>query len=205
MALKDPIKKLKRSDFFLPENRVVYCAFHNPLKINPKLFYSWINILKKVENSVLWIKVNNNVSRQNLELEAKKKNIDSKRIVFTEREEDINLHLEKLKLADIFLDSYPYNSHSTIYDNIKAELPMVIQEGKIFSSRVGASIYSSFGMEELVAKNRKEYENIAVNIGQNHSKRKKIKEKIKNNSEKFKLFENEKITNELEKIYKSLI
>ena len=125
--------------------------------------------------------------------------------MFTEREEDINLHLEKLKLADIFLDSYPYNSHSTIYDNIKAELPMVIQEGKIFSSRVGASIYSSFGMEELVAKNRKEYENIAVNIGQNHSKRKKIKEKIKNNSEKFKLFENEKITNELEKIYKSLI
>lgn len=205
VALKDSNKKLKRSDFFLPENHVVYCAFHNPLKINPKLFHSWINILKKVDNSVLWIKVNNKISRQNLELEAKKRNIDSKRIVFTEREEDINLHLEKLKLADIFLDTYPYNSHSTVYDNIKAELPMIIQKGKIFSSRVGASIYSSFGMGELVAKNRKEYENIAIDIGQNYSKLKKIKEKIKINSDKFKLFDNEKITNELEKIYKSLI
>ena len=82
---------------------------------------------------------------------------------------------------------------------------MIIQKGKIFSSRVGASIYSSFGMGELVAKNRKEYENIAINIGQNYSKLKKIKEKIKINSDKFKLFDNEKITNELEKIYKSLI
>ena len=64
--------------------------------------------------------------------------------------DDINKHINRLKLADIFLDTYPYNSHSTIYDYIRAELPMIILKGKTFSSRVGASIYSSIKMDSLL-------------------------------------------------------
>ena len=115
--------------------------------------------------------------------------------------DDINNHINRLKLADIFLDTYPYNSHSTIYDYVRAELPMIILKGKTFSSRVGASVYSSIKMDKLVVNNKMQYEKLAVELGNNKSKLNKIKNELKLNSEKFKIFDNINITKDLEKIY----
>ena len=197
--------KFSRKDHNLPNDKIVFCAFHNPLKINPELFDIWCNILKKVDQSVLWLKIGEEISKKNLISEAIKRNIDSSRIIFAERMDDINKHINRLKLADIFLDTYPYNSHSTIYDYIRAKLPMIILKGEAFSSRVGASIYSSIKMEKLVAKNKIQYEKLAVELGNNKSKLNKIKNELKINSEKFKIFDNIKITKDLEKIYFKLI
>ena len=143
--------------------------------------------------------------QKNLISEAVKRNIDSSRIIFAERMDDINKHINRLKLADIFLDTYPYNSHSTIYDYIRAELPMIILKGKTFSSRVGASIYSSIKMDKLVVNNKIQYEKLAVELGNNKSKLNKIKNELKLNSEKFKIFDNITITKDLEKIYFKLV
>jgi protein O-GlcNAc transferase len=194
-------KTYLRSDFNLPKNEVVFCAFHNPLKINPDIFNVWMNILKKTGNSVIWIKANDNIARKNLLQEAKKRAINSDRIVFTKGIEDINNHLQRLKLADIFLDTFPYNSHSTVYDYLTANLPMIIMKGQSFPSRVGSSIYSSLGLSELVAKNYLDYENIAINLANNKSELLKVKKKIKTQINKHYLFDKKKFTLDLEDIY----
>ena len=205
VSLNNSNYKFFRKDHNLPDDKIVFCAFHNPLKINPELFDIWCNILKKVSQSVLWLKIGEEISKKNLISEAVKRNIDSSRIIFAERMDDINKHINRLKLADIFLDTYPYNSHSTIYDYIRAELPMIILKGKTFSSRVGASIYSSIKMDKLVVNNKIQYEKLAVELGNNKPKLNKIKNELKINSEKFKIFDNTKITRNLEKIYFKLV
>ena len=205
IALKNSSKKFTRAEFNLPEDSIVFCAFHNPLKINPELFELWVNILKKVKNSVLWIKTNNKSLENNLKREATEKKLNPNRIIIAEGIEDIGDHIERLKLADIFLDTYPYNSHSTSYDYIRAELPMVVWEGKTYASRVASSIYSSIDMDNLIAKNKLEYENIATELGTNKLKLKEIKNKLSKIKESHKLFDSSKITKELEKIYKNLI
>jgi protein O-GlcNAc transferase len=166
----------------------------------------WVNILKKAKNSVLWIKTNNKSLENNLKKEAIEKKLNPDRIIIAEGFiENINDHIERLKLADIFLDTYPYNSHSTSYDYIRAELPMIVWEGKTYASRVASSIYSSINMDYLIAKNKLEYENIATELANNKLRLKEIKNKLKKIKENHKLFDSNKITEELEKIYKNLI
>jgi predicted O-linked N-acetylglucosamine transferase (SPINDLY family) len=204
ISRKSSIKKCSRTEFNLPENKIIFCAFHNPLKINPDIFSVWMNILKKTKNSVIWIKANDDLARENLKKEAQKRDVDPDRLIFTRGVENINDHLKKLKLADIFLDTYPYNSHSTVYDYLKANLPMIIMEGNSFPSRVGSSIYASIGLSELVARNYLDYENIAINLANDKSKLLKIKTKINIQVEKNYLFNSKKFTLDLENIYYKL-
>tara|TARA_B110000305_G_C19420231_1_gene630474 strand:+ start:116 stop:2074 length:1959 start_codon:yes stop_codon:yes gene_type:complete len=194
-------KKFSRSELNLPEKEIVFCAFHNPHKINPEIFNVWIKILKRTKKSVLWIRSNNEVAKKNLKHQAKKGGLNPQRIIFAGRTENINDHIERLKLADIFLDTYPYNSHSTIYDNLKAHLPMVIREGISFPSRVGSSVYSSINLNELVAKNNLDYENIAVALANSSSKLNKIKNKIQIQLKDNYLFNSKNFTEDLEKVY----
>ena len=204
ISRKSSIKMCSRTEFNLPENKIIFCAFHNPLKINPDIFSVWMNILKKTKNSVIWIKANDGLARENLKKEAQKRDVDPDRLIFTRGVENINDHLKRLKLADIFLDTYPYNSHSTVYDYLKANLPMIIMEGNSFPSRVGSSIYASIGLSELVAKNYLDYENIAINLANDKSKLLRIKTKINIQVEKNYLFNSKKFTLDLEDIYYKL-
>ena len=175
-------KKFLRTEFNLLENSIVFCAFHNPLKINPDLFDVWVNILKRVKDSILWIKTDNKHLESNIKIEAEKRGLKAEKIVITEGLEDINDHIERLKLADIFLDTYPYNSHSTTYDYIRAQLPMVVWKGNTFSSRVASSIYSLMSLDNLIANNAVEYENISVELATNKKKLLDIKNKLRNHS-----------------------
>lgn len=204
ISRKSSIKMCSRTEFNLPENKIIFCAFHNPLKINPDIFSVWMNILKKTKNSVIWIKANDDLARENLKKEAQKRDVDPDRLIFTRGVENINDHLKRLKLADIFLDAYPYNSHSTVYDYLKANLPMIIMEGNSFPSRVGSSIYASIGLSELVARNYLDYQNIAINLANDKSKLLKIKTKINIQVEKNYLFNSKKFTLDLEDIYYKL-
>ena len=204
ISRKSSIKMCSRAEFNLPENKIIFCAFHNPLKINPDIFNVWMKILKKTKNSVIWIKANDDLARENLKKEAQKRSVDPDRLIFTRGVENINDHLKRLKLADIFLDTYPYNSHSTVYDYLTANLPMIIMEGNSFPSRVGSSIYASIGLSELVARNYLDYENIAINLANDKSKLLKIKAKINIQVEKNYLFNSKKFTLDLEDIYYKL-
>ena len=137
--------------------------------------------------------------------EAKKRALDTKRIIFAKGMANINDHIERLKLADIFLDTYPYASHSTIYDYFKAYLPAVIREGNSFPSRVGSSIYSTAGLSELIAKSSLDYEKIAIDLANDKSKLLKFRNKIKNEVKNSYLFDSDKFTNNLENLYLKII
>ena len=204
ITLKGSNNIFTRSEFNLPDNETVFCAFHNPHKINPEIFNTWVNILKKTEKSVLWIKSSNSDAQANLQKEAEKRGVNKNRIIFAKGVENINDHIERLKLADIFLDTFPYNSHSTVYDYLRANLPMIIMEGNSFPSRVGSSIYSSLDLKELVAKNYTEYENIAVKLSKNKERLLNLKTKIKTLVKEDYLFNSKKFTLDLENIYSKI-
>ena len=205
VTLKKSEKIYTRSEFGLPEKEIVFCAFHNPHKINPEVFNVWMKILKKIKKSVLWIKSNDDVAIENLKRETKKRGVDSNRIIFAEGfVEDINDYLERLKLADIFLDSFPYGSHSTVYDYLRANIPMIGMQGKSFSARVAYSIFSSLELSELIAKSESEYLEIAVNLANDKNKLLNLKHKIKTQVDQHYLFNSEEFTLDLENIYSNL-
>jgi predicted O-linked N-acetylglucosamine transferase (SPINDLY family) len=140
----------------LPENSFVYCCFNNNLKILPTTFARWMRILAKVEGSVLWLLKDSNLATENLRKEACKHGIDAKRIVFAERMALAD-HLSRHYNADLFLDTIPYNAHTTTSDALWAGLPVLTLLGQSFASRVSASLLNAINMPEFLAHSEEEY------------------------------------------------
>ena len=119
-------------------------------------------------------------SLKKISQKKQKRGLEKNRLIFTEIIKQKEDHLNRLALADIFLDTFPYVSHSTTYDYIDIGLPSISLKGKSFASRVSASIYSQIDLDELIAINKNEYVNIAVNLATNKNKLNKVREKLKN-------------------------
>ena len=198
--MKKTSKKFSRHDFGLPEDKFIFCCFNQHQKISPKIFNIWMNILKKNQNSLLWLLEDNIFSKKNLILEAEKSKIDKNRIFFSNRLvlED---HLERIKLADLFLDTFPYTAHTTCSDAIRSGLPVLTLMGETFASRVAASLLKTIHLDELVTKSINEYEKFANYLCNNQDALKKIKDKIGKNQIKSKLFNSKIFTENLEKGY----
>ena len=193
-------KQFKRIDFGLPEDSFIYCSFNNNYKITPDIFDTWMNILKKVDNSVLWILKSNEIASKNLKKEAEKKGIDEGRIIFADFLPN-DEHLKRISLADVFLDTYPYNAHTTASDAIRMGIPIITLTGNSFASRVGASILSSVNIKELITYNQKDYEEVSISLGMKPEKLLAIKSKLKENLVKAPLFNSIKFTKNLEELY----
>tara|TARA_Y100000746_G_C15026326_1_gene253419 strand:- start:27 stop:494 length:468 start_codon:yes stop_codon:yes gene_type:complete len=136
--------------------------------------------------------------------EAEKRNIDKNRIIFAESM-DREFHLKRYELADLFLDSFPYNAHTTSSDAIRMGVPILTLKGKSFASRVSASILNQVNMNELVTNSIEEFQEKAIALGNDKNKLKEIKETIKKNVPHSKLFDSLTFTKDLEKIYQQLI
>ena len=176
-----------REKFHLPSDGLIYACFNNPIKITPIEFNIWSNILIRVENSYLWLLSTNDIFKENILSEINKKNIDPKRIIFApviHHDE----HLERLKLADIFLDCFNYNAHTTASDALRAGLPIVTKKGKQFSARVTASLLSSIKLDELITNSEVEYENLIIKLSEDNKLLKKIKRKVVANTQSSMLF-----------------
>jgi len=200
-SIKPILNKFNRKDFKLPKNTFVYCSFNASYKINPLIFNSWMRILSETENSVLWLNGDNQFMRINIIKEAQKKGIDAKRIIFAEKTKKIEDHYSRLELADLFLDSTPYNAHTTASDSLWVGLPVLTCIGKSFAGRVAAGLLNAIDMNELIAKNLKEYEEIAIKLGNDNQKIKELKIKIKENSIRLDLFNTSKYTKNIELAY----
>ena len=159
-----------------------------------------MNILKKVDNSVLWILKSNEIASKNLKKEAEKKGIDEGRIIFADFLPN-DEHLKRISLADVFLDTYPYNAHTTASDAIRMGIPIITLTGNSFASRVGASILSSVNIKELITYNQKDYEEVSISLGMKPEKLLAIKSKLKENLVKAPLFNSIKFTKNLEELY----
>ena len=197
-------RNYSKSDFNLPENKFIYCSFNNHNKITPQIFLSWMKILKKVKNSVLWLYITNKLAKKNIIHEANKVKISEDRIIFASSIEHSE-HLKRLNLADLFLDTFPYNAHTTGSDAFRMGLPMITLKGKSFASRVLASILNANELGELVTENVKDYENLAINLGSNYNVYQNLRKKVKEKSIKSALFNNIKFTKDLEDIYSDIL
>ena len=207
--VNDNTKKISKKKFTkkqegLPENGFVFCCFNNNYKISPDEFDIWCRILTKVPDSVLWLFESNEIASSNLKKEAEKRGVKSDRIIFAERR-PIAEHLARHKLADLFLDTFFYNAHTTCSDALWSGVPVITKMGTSFPARVGASLLSAAGLGELVTKTNEEYENLALELALNPKKLAKIKSQLTKNKAKKPLFDTEKFVRDLEKSYISCV
>ena len=193
-------KIFTREELGLPKDGFVFCCFNNNYKITPQVFDVWMRLLERVENSVLWILSEDINISKNLKNEATLRGIDFNRIVFAERIK-MNEHLARQKVADLFIDTFPYTGHTTTSDALWVGLPVLTRIGKSFASRVSASLLNAMGLSVLVTNSEKEYEDLAIELATNSPKLKEIKNKLKNNRNTKPLFNTQNFARNIEKAY----
>jgi predicted O-linked N-acetylglucosamine transferase (SPINDLY family) len=193
-------KQFTRQELGLPEHGFVFCCFNNNFKILPATFEGWMRILKAVEGSVLWLFQDNAWAVENLKKEAEKQGIASDRLVFAERV-PLAEHLARHRQADLFLDTFPYNAHTTTSDALWAGLPVLTLMGSSFASRVAASLLNAIGLPELITTTQEEYEALAIELALNPKKLTGIKLKLAKNRLTAPLFDTPLFTKNLEAAY----
>ena len=194
-------KKFLREDLSLPKESFVFCCFNNNYKITPNMFDVWARLLKKIDNSVLWLIDGNSEATENLKKEAKIRNIDVSRLIFAKRMK-LEDHLARHKIADLFLDTLPYNAHTTASDSLWAGLPVLTCLGKAFPGRVAASLLRSLDLPELITYSENEYISKAEELALNPEKLTLIKNKLDTNKFSQPLFNTELFCRNLESAFK---
>ena len=193
-------RQFTRQELGLPENGFIFCCFNNNYKILPATFEGWMRILKAVEGSVLWLFQDNAWAVDNLKKEAEKQGIVADRLVFAKRL-PLPEHLARHHQADLFLDTFPCNAHTTTSDALWAGLPVLTLMGQSFASRVAASLLNAVGLSELITSNQEEYESLAIELAMNPNKLADIKLKLANNRMTTPLFDTLCFTKNIEAAY----
>ena len=193
-------KVFTRLDFGLPQTGFVFCCFNNVYKITPSTFDSWMQILMQVEGSVLWLYSENACAIKNLRMEAVKRGVDSSRLIFG-AEMRVEEHLARLKLADLFLDTLPYNAHTTASDALYVGLPLLTSIGESFAARVAASLLNAVGLPELITSTPGEYVTKAVLLATNTIKFEEIRQKLLNKLPTSPLYDIKHFTSNIESAY----
>ena len=191
---------LTRQDVGLPESGFVFCCFNNTWKITPEIFDSWARILNAVEDSVLVVFASNETSKVNLTKEIAQRHIHPNRLIFADRYERPE-YLARYRVADLFLDTHPYNAGTTASDALKMGLPMLTMIGQSYQARMGASILTSVNLPELITNTPKEYEALAIELATHPEKLKAIKDKLADNLPTAPLFDTKRFTKNIESAY----
>jgi predicted O-linked N-acetylglucosamine transferase (SPINDLY family) len=197
-------RQFTRQELGLPEGSFVFCCFNNNFKILPATFDGWMRILKAVEGSVLWLFQDNHWATENLKKEAEKQGVAPNRLVFAERL-PLPEHLARHRQADLFLDNFPYNAHTTTSDALWVGLPVLTLMGRSFASRVAASLLNAVGLPELVTTNQADYEVLAIELAKNPKKLADIKLKLARNRLTTPLFDTPLFTKNLEVAYIKIV
>ena len=194
-------KHMTRRDMGLPEDAFVFCCFNNNYKITGLEFDIWMRLLNNVEGSVLWLRQSNEWSELNIKKEAQRRKVDPERVVFAGRI-PIAEHLARQRLADLFIDTFSFNAHTTATEALWASLPVVTKTGQGFAARVAGSLLNSVGLPELITKNEHDYEMLILELATNPSKLSKVRKKLAANLLEQPLFDTEQYTKHLEDGYK---
>jgi predicted O-linked N-acetylglucosamine transferase (SPINDLY family) len=190
----------RRSEMGLPENGFVFCCFNNNHKILPNMFDTWMRLLRQVDNSVLWLLQDNLAVVRNLSREALARGIAPERLVFARRCMPAD-HLARQRLADLFLDTLPYNAHTTCSDALWAGLPVLTVQGSCFAGRVAASLLSAHGVHELITHSLEDYEALALKLARDPAALTAIREKVARHRDTHALFDTVRFTRNLEAAY----
>ncbi len=152
-----------RPEAGLPEGAFVFCCFNNNYKITPAVFDVWMGLLRDVPGSVLWLLGDNDAATRNLRVEAAARGVEPGRLVFAQRTSP-EAHLARHRLADLFLDTLPYNAHTTASDALWAGLPVLTCLGNAFAGRVAASLLRAVGLPQLITTSPEEYRTRALEL-----------------------------------------
>ena len=188
----------------LPSAGFVFCCFNRSYKITPTVFHCWMRILKRVEGGVLWLMVGTTGTADNLRREASGHGIDPKRLVFAERETVMADHLARHRAADLFLDTLPYNAHTTASDALWSGLPVLTCAGTTFAGRVGASLLHAIGLPELVTTSMDSYEQLAVHLATHPDELARIRKNLADNRLGAPLFDTAGFTRHIEAAYTAM-
>jgi protein O-GlcNAc transferase len=188
----------------LPSDAIVFCSFNQSFKIQRQQVVAWANILSRVTDSVLWIMLNDPVARRNFVAYFETMGIDGKRIVFAEKASQEN-HLARLQCADIMLDSYPYNAHTTCSDALWVGVPVVTRRGTAFASRVATSLLTAVGLSELSAPSVSQYEDICVDLALDRLRLDNIRRYLVANRYRFPLFDTQYFTRSFETMLTNIV
>lgn len=200
-AMSDRV--FSRSDFGLPQDGFVFCCFNNNYKITPQTFDGWMRILAHVPGSVLWLIEDNALASNNLRKEAAARGIDPARLVLAARMEP-DEHLARHRCADLFLDTLPYNAHTTASDALWAGLPLLTCAGGTFAGRVAASLLTNIGLPDLIASSQEDYERLAVAFATQPDRLNALRQKLDANRLTAPLFDTERFTRHLEQAYAAM-
>jgi protein O-GlcNAc transferase len=189
-----------RTQAGLPQNAFVFCDFNTTSKITPPVFDIWMRLLAQVEDSVLWLIDRGPLVQANLRREASGRGVSGDRLVFAPRAAP-DEHLARHRLADLFLDTLPYNAHTTCSDALWAGLPVVTRIGSTFAGRVAASLLTAVGLPELVTRSLDEYEELALRIARDTDLRNRLKDKLAKNRSTYPLFDTQRMARHIEKAF----
>ncbi|MFL9823270.1 tetratricopeptide repeat protein [Rhodoplanes sp. SY1] len=181
----------------LPDDAFVFCCFNNSFKIQPADFAVWMQLLGQVEGSVLWLLDENPLARANLRREAQVRGIDPDRLVFAPRC-PLPEHLARHRLADLFVDTLPYNAHTTASDALWGGLPVVTCEGETFAGRVCASLLRAVGLPELVTGSLADYEATALALAHDPARLAALRARLAENRTTAPLFDTARFARDVE-------
>ncbi|HVW75948.1 MAG TPA: tetratricopeptide repeat protein [Rhizomicrobium sp.] len=192
-----------RAALGLPETGFVFCNFNQSYKITPDVFTCWMRVLKSVEASVLWLLSAQPPFQANLRREAERQGIAPDRLIFAPSLPP-DQHLARLKQADLFLDSLPYNAHTTASDALWAGVPLITCLGTSFPGRVAASLLNAIGLPDLVTRSMADYETLAVRLARDSQALRSIRRKLADNRLAAPLFDTDLFRKSLEAAYTTM-
>ncbi len=188
----------------LPEDAFVFCVFNNNFKYTPEMFDTWMSILRRVPKSVLWLLADNQWARENLIKEAKARGVDITRLIFASRVAPEN-YLARFAIADLFLDTFPFNAGTTANDALWMGLPVLTLTGRVFASRMAGALLTAAGLSELITYDLGSYEEKAVLLASNSSERARIRLHLQDVHERGVLFNTTLFVKNLEQKLKQLV
>jgi len=197
-------KTFTRKEQGLPEQGFVFCTFNNLFKIRPEIFDVWMRLLRGIDGSVLWLPELIRSAMDNLRREAETRGVSGERICFAPFEPSPEDHLARLKLADLFLDTLPYNAHATSCDALWAGVPALTRIGNSFAGRVGASLLNAVGLPELIAQTPDEYEAMALQLARDPAMLAALRDKLARNRLTQPLFDTARFTRNLERAFTTM-
>lgn len=188
----------------LSNEGIVFASFNNTYKFAPEAFAVWMRLLSAIEGSVLWLPEGNSAARANLVREALARGVAGERLIFAPQVPSAEDHLARLSLADFFLDTAPYNSHSTAIDALTAGLPIVAILGNSFASRVAASALTAAGLPQLATNSLEEYEKLALELARDVPHLTRLKQQLAAQLPASPLFDLQGFTRHLEQAYSAM-
>jgi protein O-GlcNAc transferase len=194
---------LTRAEIGLPETGFVFCCFNQNYKIAPGIFDIWVRLLRQVDGSVLWLVEDNADAARNLRQEAERRGVSATRLIFAPRVK-LEEYLARLPLADLLLDTLPFNAHTTASDALWAGLPVVTCAGSSFAARVAGSLLTAVGLPELITDNLADYEALALKLARDRRLLGRIRAKLDRNRQNHPLFDTDRFRRHIESAYQTM-